>query len=381
MQNWFMLKSFQYPRLLRWTGLIILLFTLYPKQGSGQDEIFPGLEGEILLDSLVGKYKTNTVLNWSNARDTLYGRIDKYNDSIYGIYTQHALHLPTGVDPTQWLFMNGSANGINTEHAYPQSKGAFDGTQGHSDMYNLYPTRTAVNSARADFPYAEIDDNITDTWYRHSQERNAIPIQHIDEYSEWTNSKFEVREDQKGNIARSIFYFFTTYRDFALAADPDYFELQREDLCYWHFEDPADEREEMRNELIATYQGGYKNPFILDCTLAERSYCMDIPTECMPTSVEPTTFLEDLELQVQSAGPTINLKLNCDLCKVQKIDLFHISGIYISNKSINSVINGYQQFELHSGHLPSGMYIVNVRVEYSGQFFSKQLKWININQH
>ena len=46
---------------------------------------------------------------------------------------------------------------------------------------------------------------------------NSIPNQFIDEYSEVDNDneKFEPREDVKGNIARSMFYFYTIYNNVA----------------------------------------------------------------------------------------------------------------------------------------------------------------------
>ena len=39
----------------------------------------------------------------------------------------------------------------------------------------------------------------------------------------------------------------------------------------------------MRNDIIAHYQDGKKNPFIVDCSLVRRAYCSALP-ECDPVS-------------------------------------------------------------------------------------------------
>ena len=89
--------------------------------------IHTDLTGEELLAALVLDFKTSTVLSSGEARDLLYAEIDNQNDTVYGIYTQHGIFLPEGVDPSIHVFMNGDANGINAEHVFPQSKGASSG--------------------------------------------------------------------------------------------------------------------------------------------------------------------------------------------------------------------------------------------------------------
>jgi len=182
--------------------------------------------------------------------------------------------LPDNVDPSSHLYMNASTNGINAEHTYPQSKGA-DEENGnpHSDMHHLYPTRTGVNTARGNLPFADINDSQTTSWYYKTQIENNIPNSNINAYSERGNGFFEPREDHKGNVARAIFYFYTMYEADALEADPFFFEAQRETLCEWHYADPVDDLELERTYLIAGYQDDLPNPFVIDCSIPSRSYC------------------------------------------------------------------------------------------------------------
>jgi endonuclease I len=230
------------------------------------------LTGEALLDQVVADYKTSTVLGYGPARDILYGTIDIKNDSVSGIYTGHKLYLPPGVDPSIHLFMDGNANGINAEHAYPRSKGAREGN-GFSDMHHLFPSRTAVNTSRSNFPFADINDSQTASWFYLDESESNVPRVNIDLYSERVNGAFEPRESKKGDIARAMTYFYTMYREEALAADPIFFEGQRETLCRWNREDPVDLTEWERTLMIAEYQDDLPNPFILDSTLVDRAYC------------------------------------------------------------------------------------------------------------
>jgi hypothetical protein len=262
-------------------------------------QIYPALTGQALLDQLVFDFKPSTVLGYDEARDTLYGRIYLTEGSVTCVYSGFSLSLPPGEDPSTFLFMNGSADGINCEHTFPRSKGADIGNP-KSDMHHLYPTRAGVNTARGNDPYAEIPDQQTIKWYRLDEELTTIPPTMIEEYSERGNGSFEPREDHKGNVARAMFYFYTMYREQADDADPDFFDLQRETLCQWHYTDPVDSLEHARSLMIASYQDGLANPFVLDCTTATRSYCSDAPQPCTP--LVPAS---ESTLQVRTASLSI----------------------------------------------------------------------------
>lgn len=137
--------------------------------------VFPNLTGDFLLSKLLDDYKTSSVLDYGVARDLMYGTIYNINDSVSCVYSGHKLHLPQGVDPSSYLYMNGSPNGINAEHTYPRSKGADeDNGNAFSDMHHLFPTRAAVNSARSNFPFGEIIDNQTTTWYHLDQSQSNM---------------------------------------------------------------------------------------------------------------------------------------------------------------------------------------------------------------
>lgn len=259
-------------------------------------QLFPGLEGEQLTDALREAYTPGQLLNDSQVRDTLYARVFAESDSVRCIYSGFAKFLPVGVDPSQWLYGTGlEVESMNLEHGWPQAKGADEGTDGNVNMYHLFPSRTAINSDRANFPFAEIPDHLTQKWYFRDKEMAAKPGNNLSAYSEFMNGSFEPREEVKGDIARAMFYFWTIYREDALAADPFFFGTQLPYLCDWHEADPVDAAELIRNDIIAHYQDGKKNPFIIDCSLIRRAYCGALP-ECDAVSSEAIT---DEAFQIQ----------------------------------------------------------------------------------
>ena len=283
--------------------LLLPLFTL----GQVHTPLFPNLADDALFEAIRGSYTPSNVLSYGMARDTMFSKIYNVNDSLTGVYSGHQIYLDPTEDPTQAAFMNGSNNGINTEHTYPRSKGADNGNA-RSDMHHLFPTRTPVNSARGSFPFADINDSSTDTWFRNNQAQSSIPSSDIiDEFSESRNGSFEVREDFKGNVARAVFYFYTMYRNQANSADPNFFEIQRATLLRWHQEDPVDQKEYDRTFQIADYQSGKPNPFILDTLLAYRIYCTDNIDVCVLTVPTTTVDLSGFSLGQNQPNPTTGI--------------------------------------------------------------------------
>ena len=235
----------------------------------GQDIIGEGLYEVELINFLQENYKTSSTLGYTDARDVMYLEIDREDDgSVYGIYTNYSVFLPeSGVDPSTHLY----ENGINCEHIWPRSM--YEGEEPtKSDMHALRPCKDNVNSARGYKPFSEVPDEQTTTWYWQDSQTSNIPSSNTDEYSESHGSYFEPREDRKGDIARTMFYFYTMYSE---VADDDFFEGQKEVLKTWHELDSADEEEIIRTWQIAFYQHNKPNPFILDGTLIERAYFYD----------------------------------------------------------------------------------------------------------
>lgn len=230
--------------------------------------VLPGLSGQALLNKLVTNYKQKVTLNYDRAREELFGKIDNQSGSVTDIYTNFKVSIKPGINASKEAF----SKGLNTEHIWPQSKGA-EFVPPESDLHHLFPARIDVNNARGNKAFAEIEDSKTVAWYREANKSKAKPKSEIDEYSELGKNRFEPQESRKGDIARAIFYFYTFYKKEADASDPNYFNLQKTDLCNWNSIDLPNIQEVDRSRAIELVQGN-ENPFVLDSTLPQRiGYC------------------------------------------------------------------------------------------------------------
>ncbi|MFS0517623.1 endonuclease [Nostoc sp. UIC 10607] len=229
--------------------------------------ILPELSKFALVDELAKEYTPNKVLNYDRARDQMFAIIDNRAGIVTDIYASYPIRLTGSGDPSQ----EADKLGLNTEHVWPQSKGADKGNS-RSDLHHLFPARENINSERGNKPFDDIADTVTKKWYRNDTVQSTIPTSAIDEFSESASAKFEPREKVKGDIARAMFYFYTIYRNQAERVDRNYFQNQRQTLCKWNQQDLPDITEIERSHAIAKFQGN-DNPFVLDATLGERAYC------------------------------------------------------------------------------------------------------------
>ena len=249
----------------------VQLFCDLPVLAEPAEIVLPGLSGQPLLEQLAAQFAPQQLLSYNAARDLMFSQIDfgPFEDGRQGIecfYSGYQTTLPAGSDPS----LEADRKGINAEHLWPQSKGA---KAVKSDLHNLYPVRMSVNSTRSNYPFAEIPDRETIHWFRKSRERKTVPRgTRIGEYSEFASGRFEPRDSKKGDVARVLFYFRTLYPDLADAA---FFDPQRTMLCRWAAADPIDATEVRRSHAIAASPQGNENPFVLDATLPERTYCAD----------------------------------------------------------------------------------------------------------
>lgn len=216
------------------------------------------LSGEALRDWL----RINWYLPWhdelgySEARVEMYGTIDNVDGMVECVYTgfSQAAAEVSFLDP------------INAEHTIPQTY--FNSQEPmKSDIHHLFPTHGDANSRRGNLSFGEVVDTQADEWLIDDGDdiiqQSTIPTSNIDAYSEvHFNVDFEPREEQKGNTARAVFYFYTMYPQY-MDQDGTLPAVIGEDteLYSWHLMDPPDAQEIERNERIQDSQGNY-NPYI-----------------------------------------------------------------------------------------------------------------------
>lgn len=254
---------------------LLFAFLFFTLSIIAQEQIViePCYEGMPLQAEIVGQFTPATVPTYATSRDIMYTEIDNTAGNLSCIYSNYTIFVdPNSSTPRSDAF----DLGINCEHTYPQSKGA-SVEPARSNMHHLFPCKENVNADRSNCPFDENPDGQTGFWYLNDQILNSVPTTMIDAYSEkigtgFACGTFEPRESVKGDIARAVFYFYTIYRDEADTADPDFFDLQKEQMLQWHYQDPVDQKEFDRTQAIANYQDDKANPFVLDSTLARRIY-------------------------------------------------------------------------------------------------------------
>lgn len=188
----------------------------------------------------------------------------------------NASHIPDVYSAYCWEPDNSSTTGaqcgnykkegdcFNREHLWPKSWfGGFDyGANAQTDFYELWPTDGYVNGLRGNYPFGEID--VSTMTYNSTSGCMIGKCNNAD----YTGTCFEPNDQMKGDFARSYFYLSTTYWNEWSCCETDgtngsYMKPWMENIMrQWHAQDPVDDLEMSRNDVIYTQWQHNRNPFI-----------------------------------------------------------------------------------------------------------------------
>jgi len=225
-------------------------------------------------------------LGYDRARGKMYNYVDVFDGKLTCVYSGYT--TPRTIDSSATSTSN--VGRINCEHTIPQSW-FNEVSRMKADIHHLYPTYDTWNSNRGSDPFGEIADASTQLWMRGTTGQSTIPSANIDEYSEDTNTMFEPREDHKGNLARSAFYFYTMHQGQTFDPGKDVISALADlnTLYQWHLADPVDAHERERNRRAAKSQGNF-NPYISYPDLVARAWGFTIqPTFSFATATGSIT--------------------------------------------------------------------------------------------
>lgn len=346
---------------------LALLFGFYLTTSNAQTELIaPSLTDTELIDYLQSNYTATTPKSYNSARDAMYGTIDNKNGQIIGVYTGFTITANTRGDAFD--------KGINTEHTWPQ--GLFDKDEPmRGDIHHLFPTRIEANSARSNFPFDEIPDNQTNKWFYLENESSTIPSSNIDLYSELdSGSRFEPREDHKGNVARSIFYFWTMYQDRAkVSDDASFFHDMKDVLLQWHDLDPVDESEVNRSIAIEDIQGNL-NPFVHDSTLVRRAYFGGSP---VTNDIEDQTRKSSFKVYQNYPNPfnpSTKIRFYLPEAGFVSIEIYSLTGVKVAQIAHTNYNSGNHTVNYDASNLSSGVYLL--RVNYKQKTLTRSITLI-----
>ncbi|MCB0878942.1 MAG: endonuclease [Thermoleophilia bacterium] len=207
-----------------------------------------GKQGAELLRALHLIVRTGHVdRGYAQARDELFGDVADLDgdNQVEDVFTGE-LHGPITNRKDAY------DRGLNTEHTWPQSKGATGIAQ--SDLHHLQPADIRTNERRGSHPYGEVLKVEWSTGEGPNQAKLGV-----DALGE---TVFEPRDSVKGDIARGLLYFYTRYsqsrtQDFTL----ENFRHELPTLLKWNIQDPVDDNERARNDEVQRVQGN-RNPYI-----------------------------------------------------------------------------------------------------------------------
>jgi len=244
---------------MRYTVIVIFLISMLNAQvPEGYYDGTDGLTGmelksalhEIIKDHVCFPYSSSNTDVWDILKETDGDPANQANVILF--YTGWS------VDGEQ-EYNNG--NGWNREHVWPLSHGSFSTGMGPgTDVHHIRPSDIWVNNARGnkDFDNGGVEYIAPDGPSGCYQ----------------TTYTWEPRDEVKGDVARMIFYTVVRYEggqgepdlemvDFAPSA-PNNEPLHGvfSTLYEWHIQDPVDDWERNRNDVIYYNYQQNRNPFI-----------------------------------------------------------------------------------------------------------------------
>ncbi len=195
----------------------------------------------------------HTVFTYADIRDSMYANIeDPDNDNVV-----IDVYLGRAASPL-YNRATAAAASINTEHSWPQSRGAGE-SPAMSDVHHLFPSDEEANSRRLNHPLGVVTGTIY--WTSPAQPGSPGDVSRLG-LNAVRDTVFEPRASRKGDVARALLYFYVRYKldptpSFTLAN----FNLEEATLIAWAKADEPSVYERDRHEIAVRVQKN-RNPFV-----------------------------------------------------------------------------------------------------------------------
>ena len=305
---------------------------------------------QIISNHTVFPYTSSSTDTWDILQ--LSDQDPENHDNMILVYTgrsQDKGYRDGSGNYSQYENGNGTQNNSwNREHVWPKSHGFPDeDDNAYTDVHNLKPSDRSVNSSRGTKDYD----------YGGSQHSEALDC--LTDSDSWEPSNLV-----KGDIARVLFYMVVRY-------DPGYdhnnnsFDLELVDyttpgnndpilgklssLIQWHLDDPVDDFEINRNEVIFGFQQN-RNPFIDHPNLVNFLWGENVGQNWNESLSYNNSFDNDLTI---FPNPTNGILNFTEELQNEKIEIFSLTGQKIFDREVTN-INSIRL------NLNSGIYLLKV---------------------
>lgn len=193
-------------------------------------EPHPTLKDGALKSALQKDWKKDHAeIGYIQARSALFSNIDGDGRSAECRYTGEEIKYMAQPLPNKGA----------VEHAWPLTRLP---SEARADLHHMYITIPEARVARANLRYGDV---LVAVWKqggsRSGPSKRVVPV-------------FEVRPEQRGDVARAVFYVATMYE----LEIPD---AEEKILRDWSKKDRVSKEEKLRNQKVAAKQGS-RNPYV-----------------------------------------------------------------------------------------------------------------------
>jgi len=275
-------------RFLVFISLSVFFLSFAHGQSTGYYNGTEGLDGDDLKSALHYIISDHTPYTYYSSKYIFqYSDADPNNPN-------NLIQVYTGRSHPNDDFGNGG-DALNREHVWAKSHGNFNEVEPmYNDVHNLKPADASVNQSKGNKDFDE-------GGIQHPEATGCY----------YTTYTWEPRDAVKGDIARIILYMSVRYEgdngEIDLEAvdkintypDPEHGKLST--LLEWNLQDPPDDFEMNRNNVIAGYQGN-RNPFIDEPLFAQMIWAGESasPIRISDISMFPDVVQEDQEVRITS---------------------------------------------------------------------------------
>jgi len=234
-------------------SIIVLLATIVTSLNAqipaGYYDNAQGLTGNDLKVALHNIIDDHDEYSYNDLRDFILRNTDEDPNN-----SNNVILLYTGRSQAKTTF-GGGANDWNREHVWAKSHGDFgNNPPAGTDAHHIRPTDASVNSSRGNLDF----------------DMGGSPVAEAPGCFKDGDS-FEPRDAVKGDVARMIFYMATRYEgggepdlevvdEVNTSPNPEHGKLSQ--LILWNTQDPPDDFEKNRNDVIYYQYQNNRNPFI-----------------------------------------------------------------------------------------------------------------------
>ncbi len=232
------------------TVFFLFAITVQAQIPEGYYDDAEGLSGDDLKSALHNIIDNHDEYSYNDLRDFILKNTDEDPDN-----SSNVILIYTGISRSKNDF-GGNLGDWNREHVWAKSHGDFGNTPpAGTDAHHIRPSDVQVNSLRGNLDF----------------DLGGDPVPNCPGCKRDGDS-FEPPDRVKGDVARMIFYMATRYEGGSGEPDlevvdevntypnPEHGKLS--ELLEWNLQDPPDDFEENRNDVIYYQYQENRNPFI-----------------------------------------------------------------------------------------------------------------------